>query len=809
MIYAKCLIMKEYRVKIIGVDCPTCVYSIERELRKIKGFTEIKVDIATGEAVIKCNSDECSISKIYDAIREAGYDLYKETLVTYVNISPEQVGVLEKKIAEIKGVIEAKISSSTGLIKININPLETNREAVYNELLRKGVEIKQTPEVKVHVSDKITLITKLVAFALALTAISYSMISMLNPSIPMNEEILVTLAFTVIILNYSVVKKGYKLLLMKAPGMESLIALSSTLSFIFGLAIYAGILHQTHSSNTIIHSSSFFEASAGVLGFTSLGKYLEEKLKQKALKHLEELEKASRGKARIVKNSDVVEVNAEQVNIGDIVEVKTGDMIPVDGIVIEGAGYVDESLLTGESKPVFKKAENRDYVLAGSTLINGYMKIRTTRTGEDTVIARITEGAREAQFHKPVIQKFADKVVGLLTWIVIALAIIVAVAWYILTGNISLSLLFAAAVLAVTCPCPLGIAIPMVVSIGVLNASRKGILVRRGDLFERMAKANIVIFDKTGTLTLGEPRVKQVILLNNSNEEEIMYYTCSLEARSEHKLARALLEYCRENKYNLSSDVSYFEYFPGMGLIGQINEHTISIGNVELANRLGVELDQRILSLINEIGSRGSTPILVSIDNKPAAIVEVSDTLRPEAPEVIKALKELGFKVGLASGDIKGIVEKFREELKLDFAEGELRPMDKAEIIQRLQSNGGRVLFIGDGVNDAIAMSISFVGIAMGKASDIAKNSGDAILLTNDLRGILKLYDLSRKVNKLALENLIWAFIYNTTLIPIAAGALYPQYGIVLKPEWAALAMILSDITVILNSLRVGLSKAK
>ncbi|MEM3912722.1 MAG: HAD-IC family P-type ATPase, partial [Desulfurococcaceae archaeon] len=192
-----------------------------------------------------------------------------------------------------------------------------------------------------------------------------------------------------------------------------------------------------------------------------------------------------------------------------------------------------------------------------------------------------------------------------------------------------------------------------------------------------------------------------------------------------------------------------------------------------------------------------------------AAIVEVSDTLRPEAPEVIKALKELGFKVGLASGDIKGIVEKFREELKLDFAEGELRPMDKAEIIQRLQSNGGRVLFIGDGVNDAIAMSTSFIGIAMGKASDIAKNSGDAILLTNDLRGILKLYDLSRKVNKLALENLIWAFIYNTTLIPIAAGALYPQYGIVLKPEWAALAMILSDITVILNSLRVGLSKAK
>ncbi|MEM4224781.1 MAG: heavy metal translocating P-type ATPase [Desulfurococcaceae archaeon] len=799
--------MKKLVIRIIGVDCPTCVYSIERRLKSVRGFAELRVDVSTGLAEVIC-SEDCSAREVYEAIREAGYDVYKDTVEVYLDVSPEQMSIVEKRISGISGVLEARVSPSTGLARISFNPLETTRDQLYQELSRIGVKTRRAPRTRLIHSEKFNLATRLTAFAVALGVISYSMAGMLSPSIMLDEWVVGSAAFLVLVLSSSFIKRGFKALLMRAPTMESLVALSSTISFTAGLILSLGFPELDHQVHGLVHTSSFYEASAGVLGFVSMGKYLEERLKQKAFKYLEELEKASEGKARVFRGDSVAEVDVSQVHVNDIVEARSGDRIPVDGVVVEGSAYVDESLLTGESRPVLKKAENRDYVLAGSTVLSGYLRIRVTRVGRDTTVARIAEEAGRAQFYKPGIQRLADRVVGFITWVVIAVAFVVATTWYMLTGNPLLSVLTAVAVLAVTCPCPLGIAIPMAVSIGVVKASRKGILVRRGDVFERITRSNTVIFDKTGTLTTGEPRVTRVIKRGKYDERTVMSYACSIEARSEHRLAQAIVEYCRENNYAFHERVEDFNYFPGLGVVGRVNGHLVAVGSIELATRLGLSIDEETGRMVSTIGSNAKTPVLVIVDDELAAVVEISDTLRPEARFVVKRLKELGFRVGVASGDVESAVQRIREDLELDLAVGELKPMDKAELVRETQMKGGKVVFIGDGVNDAPALGAAFVGVAMGKATDIAKNAGDVVLVSNDLRGLLEIYKLSRRVNRIALENLAWAFVYNAVLIPIAAGALYPSYGVLLKPEWAALAMILSDISVVANSLRLIAGKS-
>ncbi|MEM4675557.1 MAG: heavy metal translocating P-type ATPase [Nitrososphaerota archaeon] len=798
--------MKKIVVRIIGVDCPTCVYSIERRLKSVRGFAELRVDVSTGLAEVIC-SEECSAREVYEAIRDAGYDLYKETVEVYLDVSPEQASVVEKRISGINGVLEARVSPSTGFARISFNPLETTRDQVYQELSRIGVKTRYAPRTCLIHSEKLNLALRLAAFAVALGVVAYSMAGMLNPSIRLKEGVAGLAAFTVLMLSGSFIRRGFRALLMGAPSMESLIALSSTISFTAGLILSLGFPDLEHRVHGLVHTSSFFEASAGVLGFVNMGKYLEERLKQKVFKHLEELEKASEGKVRVFRGDSVVEVDLPQVSVNDIVEARTGDRVPVDGVVVEGSAYVDESLLTGESCPVLKKAENRDYVLAGSIVLSGYMRIRVTRVGQDTTVARIAEEAGKAQFYKPGIQRLADRVVGFITWVVIAVAIVVATTWYTLTGDPLLSVLTAVAVLAVTCPCPLGIAIPIAVSIGIVRASRKGVLVRRGDVFERITRSNTVIFDKTGTLTIGEPRVTRVVELGRYDERTVMSYACSVEARSEHKLAQAIVEYCREKNYDFYGSVEDFNYFPGLGVMGRVYGRLVAVGSAELATRLGLSIDGKTERILSEIGSNARTPVLVIVDGEIAAVVEISDTLRPEAHPLIKQLKELGFRVGVASGDVESAVQRIREDLGLDFAVGELKPIDKAELIRETQMIGGKVVFVGDGVNDAPALGVAFVGVAMGKATDIAKNAGDIVLVSNDLRSLLEIYELSRRVNRIALENLVWAFAYNAVLIPIAAGALYLSHGILLKPEWAALAMILSDISVIANSLRLMADK--
>jgi Cu2+-exporting ATPase/Cu+-exporting ATPase len=792
-------LFKREKMRILGVDCPTCVYAIRRNISKLSGVVNFDLDISSGEAIVEYNDTETTLRDIYMAIRDAGYDVEKRVINIYLDIALEECASLEEKLLRFNGVLDVSINPVTRIAKIIYNIQTTRDIEILGELTRLGIKYSGIREVEIKGRDIYTLYRRVFAFTFGFIAIILGMSNLLHGM--KLHVVLFILSAIVITLSLDIVKRGFKTLISLRPTMESLIALSSILTFT------TGIIFLVHGFHNVIHIASLFEASAGVLGFVGLGLYLEERLRYRALAYLNELERSLHGVIRVIKDGSVVEVNVNEVSVNDIVEIKAGDRIPVDGVVIEGWGYVDESTFTGEPIAVLKRSENRDVVLAGSKLISGYLRIRATRVREDTVLSHILESAKTAMFYKPGFQRIADRVVGVLTWIVIIVAITTFTTWWLITRDPVFSLTFTASVLAVACPCPLGIAIPLAVSIGVIVASKRGVLIRRGDIFERIVKSNVIIFDKTGTLTIGKPRVVNFTVYSDVNNIDVLKYTCSIESRSEHILAHAIIDYCRELGVNIT-EPEYYEHIPGLGVIGSVKGVNVVIGNVKLLEDMNINIQNEVLDVINEIGKSGGTPVLVGINGRVVGVFEIRDELRSDAVEVVKYFKNQGFRVGLASGDVKTNVELVRERLKLDFAYASLKPVDKARVIREIQSNSALLIYVGDGVNDAVALSSAFVGVAMGKAPDLIREAGDVVLLSNDLRGLKSLYCISKRVVRIARENLFWAFIYNATLIPVTAGVLYSLTGLVIRPEIAALTMVLSDISVVLNSSRLLFSKA-
>ncbi|MEM1750438.1 MAG: heavy metal translocating P-type ATPase [Desulfurococcaceae archaeon] len=796
------MVLVKERIRVVGLDCPTCVYSIQRNLRRLEGFHSIEVDLSSGDAIIEYDLEKCSLRSIYRAVRDAGYDLLKErVLLALYELDESEVGVVESRISSIAGVIECRASPITKLVSITYNPLSISSNEVVSRVKSLGIRAIGFPQeiLGKERGEEFPLLRRLAAFSIGLFVVLYATIGMYYELLPHYESelLLASLATVAVVMGFDVILKGLRALAKLSPTMDSLIALSASTTLITGIASVLGFIEWREG----LHSTSFFEASAGVIGFVGLGKYLEERLRRRALGSLEDLAKTFYGKARVVGDNGVWEKDISSILPGEIVEVKAGEIIPVDGVVIEGWGYVDESSFTGESMPRLKKADNRDPVLAGSILTSGYLKIRVTRATRDTVLHYIIETVREAQFYKPKIMRIADRVVGLLTWAVIAIAVFTLVYWWLLKHELALALMFSAAVLAIACPCALGISIPMAVSIAVLRAAKSGLLIRRGDVFERAIEVSTVLFDKTGTLTLGKPSIIRLHLTEKSiDERQVLSYACSVESRSEHPISKAIVNYCVENSVE-TEDLSDFIHMPGMGVVGFINNIRVAVGNLELMNRLDISYNDEIIELVEEIGSNGFTAVLIAVGDRITGVLEIGDVLKPEAENVIKELKMRGLKIGIVSGDTDVSVSYYSKILDLDLAFSELKPSEKAELIKDMQSRGERVMFVGDGVNDALAISSSFLGVAVGSGSEISRESGDLVLARSNLEDLVFFFKLSRAVRRKSVENLAWAFIYNAILIPVAAGLLYVSHGIIIKPEAAALAMLFSDVSVILNAM--------
>lgn len=786
------------RLKVVGVDCPTCIYAIEKSINSLGCVTSFKIDVNSGVAEVVYHEDKCRLRDIYRAIRDAGYDVEKGRL--YVSVSGfggEEVPLLESRMLEIRGVLDSRVSVASGIATILYNTLETSRETLESMLKSLGVKpLSSLSEKRGDLLKKTLFFRRITSLAMGVVAISlpiYLMVS--GHEVSTNVEYLLAfLAVAALSLNYDIVIRGMRALLLFTPIMDSLISISSLSTLIAGLAGITGILRYEG-----IHAMSFFEASAGVMGFVGFGRYIEERLRKRASRALEELLASLRSRARVVSDEGIVEKPISEVKPGEIVEVKAGEVVPVDGIVVEGSGYVDESSFTGEPLPRLKRGSTRDPVLAGCILTSGYLRVRATRVGDETLIAYIAETVREAESLKPRLARIADRIVGHFTWVVIAIAATTFTYWTIATGDPLKAVMFMAAVLAVACPCALGIATPLVISVAVHRSSRSGVLIKAGDVFERILTSNTVLLDKTGTLTVGKPALLDIHVVGDAHIEHVLSLLCSVESKSEHPLSRPIVEACIERGIEFS-DPEEYAHIPGEGVFGIVGGRRIAAGNLSLIEKLGIQVSRELEDIIGEIGSRGRTPVIVASDSEVLAVLEIGDELRGETPAIVEELKRQGFRVGLASGDVEASVKYFERILKLDFSFWGLKPGDKANLIRDLQGKGFKVVFIGDGVNDAPAISVANVGIAMGGGADVSKEAGDIVILNGDLKAIPFLVKLSRVVKKKMLQNIGWAFIYNVTLIPVAAGLLY-HHGIFITPEMAAVAMILSDVSVILNAL--------
>ncbi len=792
------------RFRIIGIDCPSCILSINRSLKKLGYIIEFNSDPATGEAVIVYDGDKISTRDIVKAIRDAGYDVEKREILLMTDAG-ENTAVIEKALRTRTGIIECSVSPLTGVTRIIINPYSISEQDIIKTI--EGLGFKTEKISRKHIRrmeeedkrrEKRKLYSRIISFILGLFLVLYYGLSLVGIKLFLwnyHDIIGLIIASIVLILNKDLIIRGLKSLFLASPVMDSLIALSSITTFVYSIVVMTRLISG---------GQTYFEASAGVLGFVSMGEYIESRLRARAGEALKKLMELQSGKVRVLRGEKFVEVDSSDVKVGDIVEVRAGERILVDGIVVEGEGYVDESTFTGEPLPVKKSAERMDPVLAGTILREGYIRVRVTRVGEDTSLAHIIEYVRNAQMSKPEFQKLADRIVGVLTWLVIGLSIATFIYWITIGGaSVSVAVMFAASVLAITCPCPLGIAIPLVVAITVGKAARHGLLIRDSRVFEKMLMVNTFGFDKTGTLTHGEPVVEEVIPANGVDMKVFLEAVCVLEKRSEHVLGQAIRRYCLEKGIE-AKDPDNYEHLPGLGIVGSWNGLEIIIGSEKMIREFGVKIPEHIAEKINKYRSRGKTAVMVLLNRSFAGSIIIGDKIRPESKEVIEYIKRIiGAKTILITGDNRKTAEAVARELGIDIVKAELRPEDKAELIKQLISKGERIAYVGDGINDAIAITESFLGIAMGRGADIAKEAGEVIITNDKLTSLIDLHKLSKIARRKMIQNIIWAFVYNGTLIPVAMGALYSSFGIALRPEFAALAMMASDISVILNSLTI------
>jgi len=563
-----------------------------------------------------------------------------------------------------------------------------------------------------------------------------------------------------------------------------------------GVAFFSSILG---TFNIILGSEfMFYEAAVMLATFLTFGRFLEEKAKGKTSESIKRLIGLQAKSAAVIRGGKEVEISIEDVVVGDIVLVKPGEKIPVDGEVLSGQSYVDESMISGEPIPVFKEKGSK--VIGATINNNSVLNFRAMKVGKDTVLSQIIKLVEEAQGSKPEIQKIADKAVSYFIPTVLAIATLSFVSWYFIFNS---TFLFAItsliSILVIACPCALGLATPTAVTVGIGKGADLGILIKNGEALQLSEKLTAVLFDKTGTLTKGKPDVTDIITFE-INENQLLNMTASVEKNSDHPLANAIVQKAEEKGIHLSESKN-FDTFGGKGVKATVSGKEIIIGNRTLFNEKQISIKNEIEEQIAKLENEGKTAVLISIDNKLSGIIGIADTLKESSKESIKKLMDSGIKVYMITGDNKRTASAIARILSIKNILAEVLPEDKVNEVKRLQNNGEIVAFVGDGINDAPALAQADVGIAIGSGTDVAIESGDIVLVKNDIRDVLSAIKLSKKVMQRIKQNLFWAFAYNTALIPVAAGILYPTFGITLRPEFAGFAMAMSSVTVVTLSL--------
>lgn len=812
----------EKTFKISGMTCTACARAVEKASSRVPGVIEANLNFAVEKLYVKYDEKQTSADDIIKAIEKAGYtaeeDIEKREKIIGIGgmTCAACVKAVERSVKKLDGIYKAEVNLSTETLTVEYAPSkvrlsiikEAIKKAGYTPLEDEDMTVDKDRERKEkEANDLLRRFIISAMFTVPLLIISMGhMFGMPLPKIidhmenPLNFA-LIQLFLTIppVICGRNFYKVGFKTLFKGSPNMDSLIAIGTSAAIAYGLFS----IYQITNGHVEYAKDLYFESAATIITLILLGKYLEGRTKGKTSEAIKKLLNLAPKTAVIIQDGKEITISSDEVEIGDIVIVKPGEKIPVDGDVIEGLTSIDESMLTGESIPVEKKSG--DKVFSGTINKNGFIKFSASKVGKDTALSQIIKLVETAQGSKAPIARLADTVAGYFVPTVIIIAAVSAIIWFISGKDIVFSLTIFVSVLVIACPCALGLATPTAIMVASGKGAELGILIKSGEALEKIHKINAIVFDKTGTLTEGKPVVTE-IYSKNENEDEILSLAASCEKVSEHPLGEAIVKKAEEKKLKLY-DVKDFKAHPGMGIEGTIEENIIYLGNEKLMLNKNIDIiDYK--DKFESFAKTGKTPMYAAKNNKLIGIITVADTIKENSKKAIDKLHDMGIEVAMITGDNKKTAEAIGKSIGIDRIIAEVMPENKAAEVKKLQEEGKTVAMVGDGINDAPALAASDIGIAIGSGTDVAIESADIVLMKNDVYDVVTAINLSKATIKNIKENLFWAFGYNSLGIPAAAGVLTLFGGPMLNPMISAAAMSFSSVSVLLNALRLKRFKA-
>ncbi len=816
---------KQKDFNIDGMTCAACTAAVEKAVGKQAGVSSANVNLTTEKMRVFFDENLISEDQIIEAVKKSGYKASPDEHISDLEIEVQGMtcaacsAAVERGLKKLDFVKSAEVNLATERSRINYNPELGNITQIEEAIKKAGytpVRIKdgsnnedrldkKQSELKIQ---KIKLIVAAVfsvpLFYLAMgpmigLPVPGAVSPMMNPFLYGLVQLLLTLP--VIGVGYKFYTVGYRTLFKGSPNMDSLIAIGTTAAFTY--SVYS-FIQVTLGNAQFIHEM-YFESAAVIITLVMLGKYLEARSKGKTSEAIKKLMELAPKKASVIRDGKEIEIPVEEVIVGDLIIVRPGEKLPVDGEVTEGITSVDESMLTGESMPIEKTAG--DAVTGASINKNGSIQFKATKVGKDTALAQIIKLVEETQGSKAPIAKLADIVAGYFVPIVMGIALLSSLAWLISGESISFALKIFVAVLVIACPCALGLATPTAIMVGTGKGASNGILFKNGEALEITHKVKVVVLDKTGTITQGKPTVTDILVYNKYDKAKLLAIAASAEKGSEHPLGEAIVQKAEAEKVELIK-VSEFKAIPGHGIEVDVDGEKILLGNEKLMSDRKIDIKDSATQA-GKFADEGKTPMFIAAGGELVGIIAVADVVKESSKSAIEALHSYGLKTAMITGDNRRTANAIAKQVGIDMVLSEVLPEDKANEVKKLQQKHGAVAMVGDGINDAPALVQADVGIAIGSGTDVAIESADVVLMQSDLMDVSYAIALSKAVIRNIKQNLFWAFGYNVLGIPIAAGLLYIFGGPRLNPMFAAAAMSLSSVSVVTNALRLNAFKLK
>ncbi len=802
-------------LNIEGMTCASCVGRVEKTLQKLPNIDAVSVNLATEKATIQSHQP-LDYDAIIQTIEKAGYEVPKALPIELTidgMTCASCVGRVEKALKKVEGVTSVSVNLATEKALIVANP-PTTVEQLIQAVAKAGYEahVIQANQVEIQQEKRADELNRLKQDLILATILATPvfLLEMGSHLIPVFHHLIangigtqnswyiqfVLTTFILVFPGRRFYQKGIPALLRLAPDMNSLVAVGTFSAYVF--SVVATFFPQLLPIGTV---NVYFEAAAVIVALILLGRFFESKARGRTSLAIQQLLGMQPKMARVEQDGQMVEIAIQDVKSGMVVEIRPGERVPVDGHIISGQSFIDESMMSGEPIPVEKVVGAE--VIGGTVNQTGSLKIQATAVGQDSVLFQIIQMVEQAQGSKLPIQAVVDKITMWFVPMVMAMALLTFIAWVIFGPEpaLSFALVNAVAVLIIACPCAMGLATPTSIMVGTGRGAEIGVLFRKGEALQSLKEARVVAVDKTGTLTEGKPVLTNFEVLSGFDENQVLAAVASIENKSEHPIAQAIVKAALDLGLSLR-EIQNFNSLTGYGIEADVDGRHLHIGADRLMQKLGLSVEQ-FSQTAKHLGQEGKTPLYVSIDQKLAAIIAVADPIKASTYPAIKALHDQGLKVAMISGDNRHTAEAIAKQLGIDEVIAEVLPAQKVEAVQKLKQMYGHIAYVGDGINDAPALAAADVGVAIGTGTDVAIEAADVVLISGSLQGIPNAIALSKATMDNIHQNLFWAFIYNIALIPVAAGVLYPTFGILMSPIFAAGAMALSSIFVLGNALRL------